>query len=151
MFMKFVLIVILVYGVYYGINMLYDIYMGNRNNREEEDVIIDISPSLAGYRPKDANEVIGQESEEGRKDEEEANGDDSDDDDDDKEYVEEKSIDIASLERGDEIEDLDTVNDDEDVAPLNVCGGYTPLEFKKLLQDAFNEPNAFEGLEFASA
>ena len=152
MFMKFLFTVIVLYGFYYGVNVLYDIYMAKRRYREDEDVIIDITGALDDYKPQDADEVVRQESRQNAKErtgsgQEEGDSEGEEDADDDDQYES-----IEDAEKGDDVtEQLMGDEDEEDVAPLNMCGGYTPLEFKKLLEDAYSEPNAFAGIDFESA
>ena len=142
MFAKFVIILLAVVLCYYAAVVLYDIYFTHDRKKRNEEVIIDISKVVEEYEPVDARNLVRKEEEQNKYMETGDGGEIE------RAMVAERS---QELEEEEEIEEMDDEEkryeelseSNEDYAPINTSYEYTPLEFKKMLEDAGGEKDLF--------
>lgn len=135
MFWTFLIYVLVAFMVGYGLMVAFDMFLMSRQDKDNEEVVIDITPTLVNYVPMDASEVVNKE---------------------EKQNIESlelgdtwESMTIGMDENGMEDEREEELfndlseGDEEDYTPMNMSEEYDPLEFKKILEDSYKAPNLF--------
>lgn len=135
MFWTFLIYVLVAFMVGYGLMVAFDIFLMSRQDKDNEEVVIDITPTLVNYVPMDASEVVNKE---------------------EKQNIESlelgdtwESMTVGMDENGMEDEREEELfndlseGDEDDYTPMNMSEEYDPLEFKKILEDSYKAPNLF--------
>ena len=135
MFWTFLIYVLVAFMVGYGLMVAFDMFLMSRQDKDNEEVVIDITPTLVNYVPMDASEVVNKE---------------------EKQNIESlelgdtwESMTVGMDENGMEDEREEELfndlseGDEDDYTPMNMSEEYDPLEFKKILEDSYKAPNLF--------
>ena len=138
MLAKIFITLILLAVLYYAAIILYDLYFTGGEKNKNEEVIIDISEMLGEYEPLDARAVVEKESGQNRKEI-------PDTEDELEEYNRVKAMEeaVAAMQ--------DAMLNEDDYAPINASYEYSPMEFKKIIEDNLREKDMFASVFSAAA
>lgn len=150
MLAKIFITLILLAVLYYAAIILYDLYFTGGKKNKNEEVIIDISEMLGEYEPLDARAVVEKESGQNRKEI-------PDTEDELEEYNRVKAMEeaVASMQDAmlneEERRYIKLSQNEDDYAPINASYEYSPMEFKKIIEDNLREKDMFASVFSAAA
>lgn len=140
MFWTFLIYVLVAFMVGYGLMVAFDMFLMSRQDKDNEEVVIDITPTLVNYVPMDASEVVNKEEKQN------IGVTDIDNNEDGVPWeamTKETDGNGIDDEREEELFNDLSEGDEDDYTPMNMSEEYDPLEFKKILEDSYKAPNLF--------
>ena len=140
MFWTFLIYVLIAFMVGYGLMVAFDMFLMSRQDKDNEEVVIDITPTLVNYVPMDASEVVNKEEKQN------IGVTDIDNNEDGVPWeamTKETDGNGIDDEREEELFNDLSEGDEDDYTPMNMSEEYDPLEFKKILEDSYKAPNLF--------